>query len=149
MIEVVPFEPKHLEGLILQKNQKFFQHRLDSDEFRQEAGRSVYARTGLFHGKPFGAAGIFPQTEWLGLAWCLFGNVPSNQWIRVFRECKKGVDWASENGFTRIEALVKRGFMPGARLAHMVGLRYEVLLEGWMPDGSDVWQYVKVPKWTQ
>jgi hypothetical protein len=141
---MVPFKPEHMSNLMLQPAQKFFQTRLTDEEFCADVSRSLYATTCMVNNAIVGCAGIYPQTNWLGLAWCLFDKVPATSWTAIVRQAKRGLKQAANDGLGRIEALVPVGFMPGARFAKMTGMEFEGLKRQFMPDGSNVWLFVRL-----
>lgn len=100
------------------------------------------AWAGEFRGRVVGACGIVPLWENRAHCWAMFGaGIPRSSWTRIVRFMRRQL---AASNFRRLEAQVHCGFVPGLRLARMLGFEIEGRAIGFNPDGSDAYFYARV-----
>lgn len=139
-MEVVAYEPEHLERLRLQPAQAYLSGRIGSE----------YARAMVVDGQSFSAlsgdrviacAGLIPLWAGRAHAWALLAEDAGRDLLAVHRAVGR---FLSLSTVRRIETSVYHEFAAAHRWARLLGFRWEGLMRGYAPDGRDCDLYARV-----
>lgn len=121
MIDVVRFNPKHLQHLDLQEEQQF-NAQLFKDPAYVELLLTGEAYTVLHDGEIILIAGVLPLTDYMARAWAL---VSQNAGRALIPASRKISDFLKNVHYARVETPVRRGFINGHRWAKLLGFTNE------------------------
>lgn len=134
----VEFKAEHLTMMKIQKAQEIWKDKLLTYEYSKALEIPGMAWTALKNDEVLGCAGMIPVWEGRVIAWALFGDIPKHSWILIFRKIQKEFrDALANHGRHRIETTTPVDFVPGHRLAKMLGFEIEGLMKEYGPDGKD------------
>ena len=141
MMEVIPFQAKHIQQIELQGEQEYLSKYVNKQH--AEALVGDWAFTGIVNGVPVAAAGVIPMWQGRGMAWAYISkHAMAHSFIPVHKAVKRFLDQCYLH---RIEMTVDCEFAEGHRWAHMLGFRLEaVRMRGYRPDGGDCALYARV-----
>lgn len=139
-MNVVPFEPEHLETIMLQPQQEQFYAHV-SPEYGQALAISGPAFTGILDGRILGCAGVVKQWENRAIAWALLSGDLGNEFVRIHRAVKRFLDMTD---FHRVEAHVDANFEQGHRWIQMLGFKPEGYMKEFNPNGGDAVLYARL-----
>lgn len=138
MIQVIPFQPEHLEQIELKEN------------FSQgDCPKTVVntAFTFMKNDKILAIIGGFPFVPGVIHFWSFLSVHVRECPIEFHKEVLKMLDWYEENEKPRrIQFEVRSDYKMGQRWAESLGLQKEGLMRHWMPDGSDAYLYARLNK---
>jgi hypothetical protein len=139
-MHIEPFQPKHLERLVLQPSQTVF-----SKFFDAEYGPSLKSAgpcfTALDGDRVLACSGIVSQWHNRAIAWALISEDAGKNFIRIHKAVKRFLEGEQIN---RIEAYVDAGFDAGHRWIQMLGFEREGYMREFMPDGNDAVLYARL-----
>jgi|DEB0MinimDraft_12_1074336.scaffolds.fasta_scaffold67483_2 RimJ/RimL family protein N-acetyltransferase len=139
-MDVVPFEPEHMETLILQPaQQRFFTY--FNKEYAKDLKVSGPCFTGIKNGRVLGCAGLVKQWENRAIAWSLLSGDIGNDFISIHKAVMRFLKLSEYN---RIEAFVDANFEQGHRWIEMLGFKREGYMEQFNPDGGDAMLYARL-----
>lgn len=139
-MDVVPFEPEHLDEIMLQPSQAdVFSY------FDATYGRALKATgpcfTGVKDGRILGCAGVVKQWENRAVAWSLLAGDIGNDFISIHKAVSRFLDMCE---FNRVEAYVDADFEQGHRWIRMLGFTPEGRMRQFNPNGSDAVMYARL-----
>lgn len=139
-MNIIPFQPIHLELLMLQPGQSYA---------RQYFGQQKYAET-LMAGPAFTAmeddrvlcmAGVLPYWEGRAEAWALLSGGLTRHFVRIHRAVLRFLETSD---IRRIETAVDANFPEAIIWAEKLGFKCEGLMPGYTPEGRDCLRYARV-----
>ena len=139
-MNIIPFEPDHLQTLALQDSQAWVMPML-SPEYGAMLKKAGLCFTAMEGEEIMACAGIMKIWEGRDLAWALISGNSGKHFIKIYRAIKLFID---THPTRRIEATVDFNFAEGHRLMRMLGFEYEGKARAFMPDGRDVGLYARV-----
>jgi hypothetical protein len=141
-VEIVPFEPFHLQWLLLQPEQAHMQAYFTPayGVWLKKAGPCYSALEGT---NVVGCAGIMPFWSGRSMAWALMSNDISRHALVIHRAVLKVI---KENPVQRLELLVDSAFPRAAAWAVRLGFHFESRMPYYSPIGTTQDMYVKFRK---
>jgi len=139
-MHIEPFQPRHLESLVLQPAQAVFSRFFDPEygPSLQNAGPCFSALEG---DEILACSGIVKQWDNRAIAWALISGNAGNQFVRIHKAVKRFLD---STEFNRVEAYVDANFDAGHRWIQMLGFSREGYMREFMPDGHDAVLYARL-----
>jgi ribosomal protein S18 acetylase RimI-like enzyme len=140
VVEIVPFEPFHLQWILLQPEQAHMKAHFTPAYgiWLKKAGPAYSALDGT---DVVGCAGIMPFWAGRSIAWALMSNDVSQHRMAIHRAVLKVI---KENPVRRLELLVDPAF-PRARIwAERLGFRFESRMPYYSPMGTTQDMYVLI-----
>ena len=139
-MDVVPFEPEHLDSIMLQPTQqRFFSY--FTPAYAQALKTSGPCFSGIDGNRVLGCAGLVKQWENRAIAWALLAGDIGTDFIRVHRAVDRFLDIC---GVNRVEAYVDAHFEQGHRWIQMLGFTQEGYMKQFNPDGGDAVLYARL-----
>lgn len=139
-MDVVPFEPAHIEAIMLQPSQqRFFTY--FTPEYAVALKEMGPCFTAIEDGRILGCAGVIKQWENRAIAWSLLSGEIGNDFVRVHRAVARFLELCE---FNRVEAFVDANFEQGHRWIKMLGFHEEGYMEQFNPDGGDAVLYARL-----
>lgn len=136
-IEIVPYEPRHLEGFILAPLVAEFQPLIEAESYRKTLVSHLSA-TALVDGKPVGCAGLQPHSASRARAWALPGrDMPIRAWPLVTRAALILFSEAHKAGFRRLELVTRASSDSACRWAGRLGFSNPKTMDCYFDDGGD------------
>jgi hypothetical protein len=140
-MKIVPFEPNHLERLLLQPSQAIMQETLTRPEYAKSLYEAGPAYSLVDGDAVFASMGLIPQWEHRAIAWGLIAKEAGPH----FRTIHKAVLRTMEiHPYRRIETSVACDFEQGHRWARMLGFEREGRMRAFTPDGHDCDLYGRI-----
>jgi len=139
MIEFKPCTGDHLRLIEPQENQLFDQA-LHRDSF-DEVSENSLALSCWVNGVCVGAGGLRPIWAGRACAWTLLGRNSGPAMLAITKKLKFVLSTWPGN---RVEMTVRSNFLPGCRLALVLGFRREARLLGFFPDGSPAELFARI-----
>ena len=133
MIQIVRFQPTHLQGFTLQAAQAFMQGQIESPGYTKTLADGQ-AFTLISDGVPMFCAGLIPIWSGRALAWALVHKDAGKHMRHIVRGVRGFLDSAEPK---RIEALVDDGFTQGVHFMQILGFKEEGLMRSFNENGSD------------
>lgn len=139
-MEIVPFQPEHLNNLALQASQADFFQNFDKSyaPLLISAGPCF---TAIKDGIVLGCAGLTKQWDNRAIAWALLSANLGREFIRIHRAVERYLLIAD---FKRIEAFVDANFAEGHRWMQMLGFEREGYMRSFSPSGNDAVLYARI-----
>jgi ribosomal protein S18 acetylase RimI-like enzyme len=139
-MHIEPFEPKHLESLILQPSQTVFSSFFDTEYGKslQDAGPCF---TAIEDGQVLCCSGVVNQWHNRGIAWALMSDHVGGKFVRIHKAVKRFLE---STDLVRIEAYVDADFDAGHRWIQMLGFEREGYAKKYSPQGKDAVLYARV-----
>jgi RimJ/RimL family protein N-acetyltransferase len=139
-MHIVPFQPQHLEVMVLQPSQKGF-----SDYFDPQYGAALMnggpCFTALNNDEVLGCSGVIKQWDNRAIAWALISEFSGKNFVGIHRAVSRFLDLSE---FNRIEAFVDADFEQGHRWIQMLGFEREGYMRQFSPDGRDSVLYARL-----
>jgi RimJ/RimL family protein N-acetyltransferase len=139
-MHIVPFQPKHLELLILQPSQVAF-----SDYFDPKYGPSLVEGgpcfTAMDGDEVLACSGVIKQWDNRAIAWALISEYAGKHFIRIHKAVNRFLE---STEFRRIEAFVDADFEQGHRWIQMLGFEREGYMREFTPAGNDAVLYARL-----
>lgn len=139
-MHIEPFQPKHLEILVLQPSQAAVSVFFD-DEYGHALKAAGPCFTAIHEGEILACAGVVKQWENRAIAWGLISANAGKQFVRIHKAVQRFLE-ATE--FKRVEAFVDSDFEPGHRWIKMLGFEYEGYMKNFSPLGRDCLLYSRI-----
>lgn len=143
-MEIVPFDPSHMETLDLQDAQQIMLTWW-TPEYARALKNSGQAFSGILNGQTIFCAGVARQWDNRGAAWSMIGRDAGAHFVQIHRAVRRFLDLCD---IRRIEAYVDADFAEGHRWMQMLGFEREGRMRAFLPLGNDCDLYARV-KWTQ
>jgi RimJ/RimL family protein N-acetyltransferase len=140
MNEIVPFEVRHLDTIMLQPAQQQFFSYFDPS-YAEALKVSGPCFTAINNGRVLGCAGLVKQWENRAIAWALLSGNVGKDFIKVHRAVARFLDLCE---FRRVEAFVDVNFVQGHRWIEMLGFSPEGYMRQFNPDGGDAMMYARL-----
>jgi len=137
---IVPFEPKHLEILILQPSQVEFSNLFDS-QYGPALAQSGPCFTAMDGDEVIACSGVVKQWDNRGTAWALISGNAGRHFVRIHKAVQRFLDTTD---FRRVEAWADAGFEQGHRWLHMLGFEREGYMRAFSPQGADAVLYARI-----
>jgi len=139
-MHIVPFQPKHLELMVLQPAQTAFSNYFDP-AYGDALQKSGQCFTAIEDNHVYGCAGVIKQWDNRAIAWALLSAYAGRQFIRIHRAVQRFLDTTD---FRRIEAFVDADFQEGHRWIQMLGFEREGYMKAFSPNGNDAVLYARI-----
>jgi hypothetical protein len=141
-MHIIPFEPSHLRGLILQESQAWMSPMLKQD-YGAYLKNSGPCFTAAHEDRVLVCSGLVNVWENRAIAWALMSADAGRSFVRIFRAIRSFLDLQD---IRRIEATVDANFDQGHRLMRMLGFTLETPepMRSYLPDGRDCHLYARV-----
>jgi hypothetical protein len=142
VVEIVPFEPFHLQWILLQPEQAHMKEHFTSAYgiWLKKAGPCYSALDGV---DVVGCAGIMPFWAGRSIAWALMSSDVSKHTIAIHRAVCKVI---KENPVKRLELLVDPTFPKAEKWAKRLGFHFESRMPYYSPNGTTQDMYVKIAR---
>ncbi len=139
-MHIEPFQPKHLEILVLQPSQAAVSVFFDAEygQALKEAGPCFSA---VDNGEVLACAGVVKQWENRAIAWGLISENAGRQFVRIHKAVQRFLE---STDFKRVEAFVDSDFDAGHRWIKMLGFEYEGYMKNFSPLGKDCLLYARI-----
>lgn len=138
---VVPYQPGHLEELVIQPRQAYLRAWITPEVAKTVAQSPAYTALDE-HGDVIGCGGVVPVWEGRALAWSFLGDTAREHMVSITRAVRRFLDMQPQR---RIEITVDLDFAEGHRWARMLGFKLDAgRLKGYLPNGGDVSLYSRV-----
>jgi hypothetical protein len=135
-IQVVKFQPEHLELIEIKEN-------FHPSECPKVVMNTAFTLIG--NGKVLAIIGGFPFVPGVIHFWSLISIHVRECPIAFHKEILKVLDWYEKNEKPRrLQWEVRASYTMGQRWAESLGLKKEGLMKQWMPDGEDAYLYARV-----
>lgn len=139
-MDVVPFEPEHLDTIMLQPSQQHFFNYFDPT-YALSLKQVGPCFTAIHENRVLGCAGLVKQWENRAIAWALLSGDIGNEFIRVHRAVARFLDLTE---FDRVEAFVDADFDEGHRWIEMLGFEREGYMRRFSPNSNDSVLYARL-----
>lgn len=140
-MRIVPFEPDHLNRLLLQPSQAVMQPTLTSQNYGENLAKSGPAFSLVDGDSVLACSGLIPQWDNRALAWALISAEAGSHFLAVHRGVKRAIELYP---YRRIETAVKSDFSEGHRWMGILGFAKEGTMRGYAPDGCDYDLYARI-----
>lgn len=142
MVNVVPFEPSHLDDFKFQKMQAYLSSQI-TPELAVNIAREGEAFTAESEDKILACAGIFPMWQGRYIAWAYISRYAIRHMVGVHRAVLSFLDNCSAS---RVEATVDEGFEAGHKWMKMLGFSLETPfpMRNYRPGGGNSFLYARV-----
>ena len=140
-MKIVPFEPQHLDTLLLQPSQAIMQPTLSQPEYAQSLHKAGPAYSLVDGDEVFASMGLIPQWEGRAIAWGLISAESGPHFILIHKAVHRTMQM---HPFRRIETSVSCEFAQGHRWARMLGFKREGRMQAYTPDGRDCDLYARI-----
>lgn len=145
-MNIVDFEPEHLERVLPQPNQAGFTASMDSIDM------ALLRRPGLSfsglspRGAVLGCAGVVPMWPGVAQAWAVFSEAALREPVTLTRTVMREIEGiAFSLALRRLQATVAEEHREGARWLAFLGFELEGMLVNYGPRGvGDYWMYGRV-----
>lgn len=141
---IVPFEPEHLEVLLLQPSQAILQPLLSDRNYGVNLHRGGPAYSALVGDQVIACMGLIPAWEHRAMAWGLIAAEAGPHFVRITKAVMRTMEL---HPFRRIETSVRRDFQQGHRWVRLLGFEREGTMRCYSPDGGDYDLYARVTRW--
>ena len=143
-MELIDFEPEHLQRLSPQAAQEPFARNINSVDAMQLRRRGL-SFTGIRDGRVLGCAGVVPLWPGVAQAWAVFSAAALSEPVALTRIVGREIDRIADTlALRRLQATVAETHHEGARWLAFLGFELEGLLVNYGPDGmGDYWMYGK------
>ena len=141
MIEIVEFEAKHCQDLLLQDAQSLAQPLLVEPDYVNALVDGGPHFSAMVNGMLVGCAGVWMIEPHRGIAWALIARDIGIDIVHMHKAVKRFLD---ESGVPRIETSVNYDFTQGHKWMGMLGFKAEGVMRKYYPDGSDAILYARV-----
>lgn len=139
-MEIIPFQPEHLDLLALQPAQSDFLQSFDKS-YAPALIASGPCFTAVKDGVILGCAGLSKQWDNRAIAWALLSSNIGREFIRIHRAVERYLAIAD---FKRIEAFVDANFAEGHRWIKMLCFEREGYMRSFSPSGNDAVLYARI-----
>ena len=135
-MNIVPFLPEHLKGLIPQAQQSYI-----PDDYA-EALRGTPAYSVVENGKTYIVAGIVEHWPGRAIAWAMLDREAGSRMLAATRAVRRFLDGC---GVRRVEMAVDCDFPAAHRWARLLGFHMECeRMQAYTPEGRDCALYVRI-----
>lgn len=142
-IELVPFEPAHLDKIVGGCSVLFG----STKELAEAANIAGLAFTGMEHGEIVGSAGVMPLWPGVAESWVAIPILPLGVLREVCRLIRTRLpQLMAEKGLHRIQASIPLALPQASKFARIVGFTDEGSMPGFGADKSDYQRFSMVRK---
>lgn len=140
-MRIVPFEPDHLNRLLLQPSQAIMQPTLSKPEYAESLYKAGPAYSLVDGDAVYASMGLIPQWEGRAVAWGLISAEAGQHFIKIHKAVRRTM---TIHPYRRIETAVACDFAQGHRWATMLGFEREGRMRAYTPDGRDCDLYARI-----
>lgn len=141
-MRIVPFQPEHLQSLLLQPGQASVQGEIRSPAMARTIADTAEAYTALADdGQVIAVAGAFPQWEGRVKGWALLSHDAGRYMLRLTRAIRR---WLDACPARRVEIDVDARWDCAVLWAHLLGFKHEGTMRAYAPDGSDAHLFARI-----
>jgi hypothetical protein len=137
---IVPFEPEHLDRLLLQPAQAHFSTLFDPS-YGPALANAGPCFTGMDGDEIVGCSGVVKQWDNRATAWALLSGNAGKNFASIHKAVKRFLD---ATDFRRIEAYADADFDAGNRWLQMLGFEREGYMRQFSPIGKDAILYARI-----
>jgi hypothetical protein len=138
---VQPFQPEHLERLLLQPAQEYARPYLSDPAYAKALVLPGHSFTALDGDRVLACAGIIPLWEGRAEAWALMGRDLRAHFLAIHHATRR---FLNACGMRRVEAAVDAQFGCAKGWIEALGFEEEGVLRAYTPDGRDCIRYARV-----
>lgn len=139
-MNVIPFEPAHIERIELQPSQQYVISHI-CVEYLKYLQLQGPAATAEHDGKILACAGVSFQGFGMGVLWAFVSKDAGKHFVRLDRATRRLLELAK---LKRIEAAAEASFAPGCRWLELLGFEREGLMRAYGPNGEDHMRYALI-----
>lgn len=138
---IVPFQPEHLNRILLQPSQIALQPELAKADYGPSLLAAGPCYSAVAGDEVIASAGFYPQWDGRAIVWALVSANAGRHFVKLHRAVLRSFEI---HPFRRVETCVLAGFAEGCRWAEMLGFEREGFMRAYAPDGSDFHLYARV-----
>jgi hypothetical protein len=138
---IVPYQPEHLERLLLQPSQAYMRPYLSDPEYKRALKVEGKSFTAISGENILACAGVMPIWKGRGEAWALMTLDFKHDFLAFHYAAKRFLNIVD---MTRVEAHVDVGFDCAKRWVERLGFEFEGKMRAYTPDGRDCLRYARV-----
>lgn len=141
-MNVIPFEPHHVETFELQASQRYMVSHLCVEYLKalQAVGPALSAAV---DGQIIACSGIAFQGFGMGVLWAFVSQSAGKHLVRLDRITRRILTLAD---LRRIEATTEASFPQGCRWLELLGFEREGLMRAYGPDGADHYRFARITR---
>lgn len=140
-MRIVPFEPNHLNRLLLQPSQAIMQPTLSNPEYAVSLYKAGPAYSLVDGDAVLATAGLIEQWEGRAVGWALISAESGAHFLKIHKAVLRTM---TIHPYRRIETAVACDFPQGHRWANMLGFEREGRMRSYTPDGRDCDLYSRI-----
>lgn len=140
-MQIVPFDPVHLQTLNIQAAQAWLSEEMLKPEYAALVASAGVAFSGVDGDTLVGCAGLMSFHKDRAVAWALLSQQSGPHFVKIFRAMQRYLEVCD---IRRIEAQVDSTFAAGHRLVKMLGFSHEGRMRAYFPDGRDADLYARI-----
>lgn len=140
-MRIVPFQPAHLDALMLQPAQEMARPLLADADYRKTLTVPGMAFSAIDGETVLCCAGLLPYWEGRAEAWALMGADLRHTFLGIHYATKR---FLNACGVRRVEAAVDPDFGCAREWIEALGFQFEGLMPAYTPDGRDCSRYARV-----
>lgn len=139
-MNVIPFEPEHLERLDLQDAQRYMVSHICVEYLKRLAvvGPALSAEV---DGRIIASAGVAFQGFGMGVLWAFVSKDAGRHFVRLDRSVRRLLELT---GLKRIEATTEASFVQGCRWLALLGFENEGRMRAYGPNGEDHYRFARI-----
>lgn len=140
---IVPYQPFHLQALVLQPHQQYLQVNLDNPQYADYLAAAGPAWSGFDKetGDIYGCMGFCEMTKGRALGWALFHENVGKKLLIVHKAVKRFINSST---YHRIEVTIDPKFEESVRWAEALEFEFEGRLSQYTPDKRDMDMYALI-----
>jgi hypothetical protein len=143
LIEVVPFEPEHVEMFQNYGGQENLVHHFTPAQLL-ELKSSGFARSAISRGHVVGCSGLIELSKFRAVTWSLFEENRTNDLLAMFLRIRR---YLRQCDYKRIESYIDPNRPLAIRWIQMLGFQLErPFIPYFFPDGSGAMAWVLYPE---
>lgn len=140
-MRIVPFEPDHLNRILLQPSQAIMQPIMSNPEYGPSLAKAGPAYSLVDGDAVFATAGLIKQWDHRAIAWALISEEAGPHFFMIHKAVRRALTF---HNYRRVETSVSCDFEQGHRWARMLGFEREGRMRAFTPDGRDCDLYARV-----
>lgn len=140
-MHIVPYQPEHLDALLLQPNQAYMRGFLGKPEYRQLLNVPGKAFSAVHDGQVYACAGLVMVWQGRAEAWALMAPDLRKHFLTIHNATLR---FLTSCAVPRVEANVDEDFGCARRWIEMLGFSFEGKSPKFTPDGRTVLRYARV-----
>lgn len=140
-MNLVPYEPSHVERLVLQPGQAHMRPYLEAKDYTKWIAVPGKSFTGFDGDRVLFCAGVIPIWEGRGEAWSLLGSDLKRDFLKIHNAVLRFFEVCD---LRRIEANVDPNSDCAKRWVELLGFKFEGVMASYWPNGESTMRYARV-----